>query len=267
MPIAIINDHEMYYEIHGEGEPLVCMGGWGTFCHGNTHHLARGLTAQYQVLIIDYRGIGESSDDEDIDPTMALYANDVIGLLDHLNWNNVHFVGLVGMGACIAQEAAIARPDLVRSMVNMGSWAHCDDFLADQLKLFRDVHLQMGFIEFQKFVVLMSFLPEYYEQFKDNLLGPDGTWKELSGRADAHARLVEACLHHDVRDRLTQIACPTLIVHAGQDMVTGPRTTLPLQEGIPSAEGMMMEDVAHVVAGKAQKIRFCEVLFDFLHRN
>ena len=127
--------------------------------------------------------------------------------------------------------------------------------------------MQMGFIEFQKFVVLMSFLPEYYEQFKDNLLGPDGTWKELSGRADAHARLVKACLHHDVRDRLTQIACPTLIVHAGQDMVTGPRTTRPLQEGIPSAEGVMMEDVAHVVAGKAQKIRFCEVLFDFLHRN
>lgn len=267
MPIATINNHEMYYEIHGEGEPLVCMGGWGTFCHGNTHYLARGLTDQYQVLIVDYRGVGESTDDSDIEPTMALYAKDVIDLLDHLGWTNVHFVGLVGMGACISQEAALLRPELVRSMVNMGSWAHCDDFLHDQLCLFRDVHQKMGFFEFQKLVVLMSFLPEYYDQYKDKLLGPNGGWKELNGRADAHARLVEACLSHDVRDRLADINCPTLIVHAGQDMVTGPRTTLPLEHGIPDAEGVMMEDVAHVVAGKEQKIRFCEVLFDFLDRH
>lgn len=267
MPIATINDHEMYYEIHGEGDPLVCMGGWGTFCHGNTHHLARGLTDQYQVLIVDYRGVGESTDDPNAEPTMALYAKDVIDLLDHLGWTRVHFVGLVGMGACIAQEVALGRPDLVRSMVNMGSWAYCDEFLHDQLCLFRDVHQEMGFFAFQKFVVLMSFLPEYYEQHKDRLLGPDGGWKELNGRADAHARLVEACLKHDVRDRMQGITCPTLVVHAAQDMVTGPRTTLPLEGGIPGAEGVMMDDVAHVVAGKEQKIAFCNILFDFLDRH
>ena len=30
---------------------------------------------------------------------------------------------------------------------------------------------------------------------------------------------------------------------------------------------VMMEDVAHVVAGKEQKIRFCDALFDFLKRH
>ena len=267
MPIATINDHRMYYELHGEGEPLVCMGGWGTYCHGGVRNLARGLTDEYQVLIIDYRGVGESDDDPEVEPSMRLFAEDVIQLLDHLGWSNVHFVGLVGMGACISQEVAIARPDLVRSMVNMGCWAWCDDFLADQLRFFRDVHQQMGFAAFQQFVVLMSFLPDYYEQYKDKLLGPQGPWSELDGRADAHARLVAACLTHDLRGRMDQIRCPTLVVHAGQDMVTGPRTTLPLEAGIPGAEGVMMEDVAHVVAGKEQKIRFCEILFDFLHRH
>ena len=29
-----LNNHEMYYEIHGSGPPAICMGGWGTFCHG-----------------------------------------------------------------------------------------------------------------------------------------------------------------------------------------------------------------------------------------
>jgi len=267
MPIATVNHHQMYYEIHGEGEPLVCMGGWGTFCHGNTHHLARGLTDQYQVLIVDYRGIGESTDDTSIEPTMALYAKDVIDLLDHLGWSNAHFVGLVGMGACVAQEVALARPELVRSMVNMGCWAYCDEYLRDQLVFFHEVHREMGFFAFQTFVVLMSFLPAYYEQHKDKLLGPNGGWKELNGRCEAHERLVSACLEHDVRDRLKEISCPTLIVHAGQDMVTGPRTTLPLEAGIPGAEGVLMEEVAHVVAGKEQKIAFCEILFDFLHRH
>ena len=66
---------------------------------------------------------------------------------------------------------------------------------------------------------------------------------------------------------MDQIRCPTLIIHAGQDLVTSPRTTLPLEHGIPGAEGVLMEEIAHVVAGKQQKIRFCEVLFDFLERH
>jgi 3-oxoadipate enol-lactonase len=267
MPVAEINGHNMYYELHGEGEPAICMGGWGSFCHGGERHLARGLTDRYQTLIIDYRGIGDSDDDLNMTPTMALYADDVIGLLEHLGWTNVHFVGLVGMGACISQEVAIRRPELVRTMINMGSWAHCDELLTDQLSLFLDVHRDSGFLTFQKFVTMMSFLPDYYNANRDNLLGPDAGWKELNGRYETHARLVQACLAHDIRDRMNQIDCPTLIIHAGQDLVTSPRTTLPLEQGIPGAEGFLMEEIAHVVAGKEQKIRFCEVLFDFLERH
>ena len=34
MPSVPINGHDMYYEIHGSGDPAICMGGWGTYCHG-----------------------------------------------------------------------------------------------------------------------------------------------------------------------------------------------------------------------------------------
>jgi pimeloyl-ACP methyl ester carboxylesterase len=264
MPIAQINGHAMYYERHGQGPPALCMGGWGTYCHGGERHLARGLTDRYEVLIFDYRGIGESGDDPAAAPVMALHAADVIGLLDHLGWRGVHFVGLVGMGACIAQEVAIRRPDLVRSMVNMGAWARCDAFLHDQLEVFRDIHRDSGFLAFQKHVCVMSFRPDYYNANRDRLLGPAGPWSELNGRYPAHARLVEACLHHDVLDRLGQIRAPTLVVHAGQDQVTGPRTTLPLEHGIPGARGVLMADVAHVVAGREEKAAFAALLLDFL---
>ena len=60
MPLARINDHDMYYEVLGFGEPVLLMGGWGTFCHENHHHLPRGLTDSYQVVLFDYRGIRDS---------------------------------------------------------------------------------------------------------------------------------------------------------------------------------------------------------------
>jgi len=274
MPIAPINGHDMYYEIHGPaahtaGQPglAICMGGWGTYCHGGERHLARGLTDHYRVLIIDYRGIGDSTDDPSRPPTMTLHAADVIGLLDHLGWSRVHFVGLVGMGACIAQEVAIARPDLVRSMVNMGAWASVDPFLYGQLEMFRDIHRDSGFLAFQKHVCLMSFLPDYYNANREKLLGPQGPWSELNGRYPAHERLVAACLGHDVSARLGQIRVPTLVIHSGQDQVTGPRTTLPLEHGIPGAEGVLMSDIAHVVAGREQKAAFAKLLMSFLERH
>lgn len=254
----------MYYEIHGSGEPLICIGGWGTFCHGNERDLARGLTDEYAVLLIDYRGVGESTDDPDLEPTMMLHAQDVIGLLDYLNWTQVRFVGLVGMGACVGQEVAIHRPDLVRCMVNMGCWVKMDTYLQDQLELLVTVHRDSGFFEFQRLCTVLSFLPEFYMQNKDRILGPDGAWKDLNGRFEAHERFVRACISHDASERLHQITAPTLVVHSGQDQLTGPRTTQILEDGLPNARGVLMEDVAHVVAGKEQKIRFGNILLPFL---
>jgi 3-oxoadipate enol-lactonase len=267
MPTQFINGHEMYYEVLGQGEPVLCMGGWGTFCHDNHHHLARGLTERYQVIIFDYRGIRDSGDDLTVPSTMELHANDAIGLLDHLGLTNVHLIGLVGMGACICQEIAIRRPDLARSMVNMGAWCEVDDFLRDQLEMFRWIHRDAGFFAFQKAVTLLSFTPDYYNANKTKLLGPDGGWKELNGRFEAHSRLIDACVEFESKERLASVRCPSLIIHAGLDQVTSPRTTIPIEQAIPGAEGLLMEDVAHVVAGKDQKIRFGQALFDFLSRH
>jgi len=111
---------------------------------------------------------------------------------------------------------------------------------------------------------MTSFLPDYYNESRDKLLGPDGGWKELNNNLVTHERLVAACIGHDTSERLGDIKAPALILHAGQDFVTGPRTTLPLEQGLRNATGVMMEDVAHVVAGRDQKKRFCDILMPFL---
>lgn len=267
MPIARINDHDMYYEILGRGDPVLCMGGWGTFCHENHGQLARGLTDRHQVIVFDYRGICDSGDDLSVPSTMELHANDAIGLLDHLGLKNVHLMGLVGMGACVCQEIAIRRPDLARSMLNMGAWCAVDDFLRDQLEMFRWIHRDLGFYRFQEAVTLLSFDADFYNANKHRLLGPEGGWKELNGRYEAHSRLIDACVGFDSKDRLKDIRCPSLIIHAGKDVVTAPRNTIPIEHGIPGARGLLWDDVAHVVAGKEQKIRFASTLFEWLAAN
>lgn len=264
MPVANINDHEMYYEVHGEGPPALCMGGWGTYCHGGERHVGKGLTDRYSVVIFDHRGLADSSDDLSVPPSMQLYAEDAAGLLDHLGMTDVRIIGLVGMGACIGQELAINRPDLVRCLVNMNTWARPDDLLRHQLETLRDVHRKMGWEAFQKLVCLWSFDEEFYLKNHHRLLGEDGPWGELNGRYKAHERLIHACLNHDTVDRLGQIVCPSLIIHCPLDIVNGPRLTKPIEKAIPNAQGYVLDGAAHVIAGREMRTRYAEVLLSFL---
>lgn len=266
MPIETINNHQMHYEVHGSGPPLVCMGGWGTYCHGAVHHVPRGLTDRYQVVLFDHRGIGESDDDPALTPTMRLYADDVAGLLDHLGLADAHVIGLVGMGACIGQELSINRPDLVRSLTNLAAWTKPDAFFADQLESLRSAHRDIGWEAFQRLVCVMSLEPGFYIENRHRLLGPDGPWREVNGRFEAHSRLIDACLAHDTSDRLHLISAPTLIVHCPLDQVTGPRLTIPIAQGIPGAREITLEGAAHVIAGRELRMKFSEILLDFLQQ-
>jgi 3-oxoadipate enol-lactonase len=267
MPVAHLNDHEMYYEIHGSGDPLVCVGGWGTYCHGKAIHLPRGLTDHYSVIIFDPRGIGKSTDNTSIPATTRLYAEDIITLLEHLNTGPVHMVGIVGIGACIGQELALMRPDLVRSLINSGTWAKPDSYFEAQLNLLLQVHRDSGFYAFQEMVVQVSFDPVFYNENRHRLLGPHGGWIDLRNNLIAHERFSEASLNHNIIDRLHQIETPTFVVHYGQDLITPPRLSLPVEQNIPGAKGIVIEEAYHVVTGRNLKKRFCEILLDFLSKH
>ena len=269
MPVARINHHNMYYEIHGTtGLPVLLMGGWGTFCHGSEHHLPRGLTDKHRVVIIDYRGIGDSNDQLDKPSSIEMYADDAIELLANLGMAKVHLIGLVGMGACIGQVMAIKRPDLIGTMLNMGAWCDATDpFFHEQMDLFRVIHRDAGWPVFQRLVCVMSFRADYYNANQSRLLGANGPWRELNGRFPAHDRFLNACLAHNVTGALNRIKCPSLIIHSHLDIVTGPRLTKPIEHGIPGAEGLDLPGFAHVVAGKEQKIDFAAIVHNWLDRH
>ncbi len=264
MPLLTLEGRDLYYEVSGDGGPALVMGGWGTYCHGRQSSVPRAISSRYRTLLFDYPGVGQSGDHEGLPATTVRYAEDVAALLDHLGWTRVHVIGLVGLGACVGQELAIARPDLVRSLVMTGTWAQADPIFADQLEGLRGAHLGAGFDVFQLLVASFSFSAAFYNANRDRLLGPDGAWGELQGREHAHSRLVDACLSHDTVDRLDRIGCPTFVLHAGQDVITRPDMTKVLEAGIPGAQGETWDDLAHVIAGRDQRARFDRLLTAFL---
>lgn len=267
MPTLGVDGRALHWESHGEGEPALVIGGWGTFCRKGFGAVPREAARRFRVVVFDYPGIGESEPDDHRPASTAGYASDAALLLDELGLTRVRVIGLVGLGACVAQELAISRPDLVHSLVMTGTWAGPDPTFADQIDGLRRAHVKGGFEAFQLLVASFSFTHEYYNAQRARLIGPDGAWSDLRGRAEAHSRLVDACLGHETRGRLATIACPTLVLHAGRDVITRPDMTRELEEGIPGARGVLWEDLAHVIAGKDQKVRFDRLLCEFFDAN
>ena len=269
MPTFEVNSHNMYYEVHGDvsAPKAVCMGGWGTFCHGRISDAPRYLFENYQVLIYDYRGIRDSTEDYSQPASMKLFASDVTGLLDHLGWSNVHIVGMVGMGACIGQQIAFLRPDLARSLVMTGCWAWADPIMVDQLNTMVDVHEKMGWDEFQKLAASYSFNGDFYNANRDRLLGVNGTWPDLNGRLEAQRRLVQACTTYDARAELPLVQTPAVVVNAGRDCITSPRHTGLIAELMPNCQSVDWPEATHVFAGKDMRRKFDELLKGFLEAH
>jgi pimeloyl-ACP methyl ester carboxylesterase len=82
-------------------------------------------------------------------------------------------------------------------------------------------------------------------------------------RADAHARLVAACLDHDTRDRLDQVRVPCFVLHAGRDPITTVDHTGLLADLLPDCHTETWADTSHVIAGKEQKLRLDALLRSF----
>jgi pimeloyl-ACP methyl ester carboxylesterase len=111
---APVNGLEMYYEIHGRGEPLVLLHGafgavdlWGP--------ILTGLVENHRVIAVELQGHGRTAD---IDRPFAYeqFADDVAAVLEHLSVEQADVVGY-SMGADTALQVAIRHPQMVRKLV------------------------------------------------------------------------------------------------------------------------------------------------------
>ncbi|CAA9284197.1 MAG: hypothetical protein AVDCRST_MAG93-3409 [uncultured Chloroflexia bacterium] len=111
---APVNGLEMYYEIHGEGQPLVLLHG-GLGSTGMLGEVLSTLAQTRQVIAADLQGHGRTAD---IDRPMRaeFMGDDVAALIKHLGLGLVDMVGY-SMGGGVAIRTAIQHPELVRKLV------------------------------------------------------------------------------------------------------------------------------------------------------
>src|SRR5207247_6326326 len=83
---------EMYYEVHGSGEPLVLIPSTGFGCNVWHPYQVPALSASCQLIIFDPRGVGRTTHFKGI-YTIEQQACDVACLLEHLGVEQAHVLG------------------------------------------------------------------------------------------------------------------------------------------------------------------------------
>src|SRR5947209_14812496 len=112
---AEVHALKMYYEIHGEGFPLVLLHGGLSTIGTSFGKVLPGLARERQVIAIEQQAHGHTAD-IDRSLTYQQMANDTIALLSYLGIEQADFFGY-SIGAGIAMQIAIEHPSLVRKLV------------------------------------------------------------------------------------------------------------------------------------------------------
>ncbi|MDR6487799.1 pimeloyl-ACP methyl ester carboxylesterase [Chryseobacterium vietnamense] len=119
-----LQDTNLYYEIYGEGEPLILL-------HGNSgsikdfYQQIPVLSKQYKVIAIDTRGQGKSIDSSKKDFTYKMFADDVKAVADQLKLNKVNIAGWSD-GGNTGLEFALKYPEKLNKLITIGANAFPD---------------------------------------------------------------------------------------------------------------------------------------------
>lgn len=239
MPKQHINNIDLYYEISGQGQPVVFIHGLGSST-GDWELQTPFFSKQFQVITLDVRGHGQSQ--KPPGPySIPLFASDVAAFIEALDIAPAHIVG-ISMGGMIAFQLAVDRPDLIRSMVIVNSgpevvphtlkeyWFVASRLLLVYLFSMRKIGEVIGGGLFPK--------PEQVkarQQFVER-------WAENDKRA--YVAAMRAIVGWSVTEHLPKMNIPTLILTGDRD-----NTTVEAKEKymakLPQAELVVIENSGH----------------------
>ncbi|HJT37575.1 MAG TPA: alpha/beta hydrolase, partial [Actinomycetota bacterium] len=107
MPTAHANGIDIYYETHGEGPPLLLIGGLSTDITDLRRMISR-LPPRHRVIAFDNRGAGRT-DKPDVPYSIPMMADDAAGLLDVIGVKHTDVLG-ISMGVRIAVDLTLGHP-------------------------------------------------------------------------------------------------------------------------------------------------------------
>jgi pimeloyl-ACP methyl ester carboxylesterase len=116
---APVNGIKVYYEVYGEGKPIVLLHGAFYTIEMNWGQLIPELSKTRKVIAIEFQGHGHTPfSDRKLD--LATLASDVEGVMDYLKIDSADVAGY-SMGGSIAYQLAVSSPKRVRKLVIISS--------------------------------------------------------------------------------------------------------------------------------------------------
>ena len=243
MPVQSVGDVELYYELHGEGQPIVLLHGLAGDCNAWKPQI-EVLSKQYRVLALDNRGAGRSSA-PDYPYTTRHFADDTIALMDAVGISEpAHVVGR-SMGGAIAQEITLAHPHRVRSLAITASFGKLDRYGYQILHNINEVVKAQGFAAAARHQSLFFFPPPYFNENQEQLDAVEEMLANATGPVHGYSHGTHACLTHDSLDRLHQVKCPTLVMTGGRDVLCAADASRAIAERIPNCRLRVYEEASH----------------------
>lgn len=245
MPKIKVNNINLYYEDHGEGEPVIFIGGFCADLSGWSlvnHRFAK----EYRTIVFDNRGAGQS-DCPDFLYTIDTFTDDLVSLCGALNINSAHFVGN-SMGGMVVQNLAYRYPSIVKSAVISNSLAKINMRLklqaeADQ-ELFKfPIPLENRIKRILPWLFSIDFLSQ--EKVVENLIKLMASNPHQISE-NGYRNQLNAILNFDSSGWIRKISVPTLILYSNDDMYVNLATSKFLIDSIPKSQSYCFKNVGHL---------------------
>jgi pimeloyl-ACP methyl ester carboxylesterase len=249
------------------GPPVVFVHGLGGAWQNWLENLPR-VAQERRALALDLPGFGRSEMPHR-DITISGYGRVVSRFCEQLGLGQVVLVGN-SMGGFVAAETAIQSPELIERLVLVSAagvsitnlmrrpaqtWGRLAAVLGtygaanSRAAVTRPVvrHLSLGFV-----------------MRHPTRVRADLCWEQVHAAGTPGFRdALDALLEYDFRDRLPDIACPTLIVWGKEDMLVPVEDADEFERLIPNARKILMDDTGHVPMLE-RPVKFNDCLIEFL---
>jgi len=210
VPTIRVSDIDMYYEIHGKGEPLLFLHGLGSSARDWELQIPY-FVERFMVIVCDLRGHGRTSKPHG-PYSIGQFAVDVAELLFELKISPVHLAG-ISMGGMVAFEFAIQFPNLLKSLVIINSYPETRiENIKDRLMTWRRfILLDVLGVRRMGAVLAINLFPEQ-EDLRAKFVR---RWAEND--KGAYRESLRAVVGWDVERRIHEITRPTLVIASDED--------------------------------------------------
>ncbi len=218
MPQISLNNSQFYYELHGNGQPLVLIAGYSCD-HTFWNAMLDDLSKQFQVLIFDNRGIGQTTC-PDSNISLEQMAEDTISLIRALELKNPHVLGQ-SMGGAIAQCLARKYAKDINKLCLLNTVAKFSTIAL--LVLENAIRMQKENVAFE--TIIDTCMPWFYSsQFLSDKQNPQNVKSAILNnpypQSIAFAQRHLNALHaFDSQAWLSEITSPTMVISSSDDLI------------------------------------------------